>query len=190
MLKRMPVELNIPRLTANNASLRGGIKLNQFKRLADYLHTPGSGDLNLELTFSSSLAVNPERAHFTVSGQFQGDVKLECQRCTGTMDFHLAGAFDFVLVKTEADAESVGGIYEPVLMDEFDRIRSVDLIEDELILHIPIAPRHADGEQCIDESCLINTHLINTNLNSTDGKNNDERPGHAHPFDILKNLTV
>ncbi len=175
MSKHLPVELNIPRLAANKVRLRGTVKLGQFERLAEYLLEPGDGNLDLELKFAN----NPASAGSTVEGRYRGEAKLECHRCTGAMDFHLAGKFCLALVQSDAEAEHVDGNYDPFLLDESGRVRSVDLIEDELILQIPLAPRHPAGQQCIvsDWSSFEA---------SEDDDLNESRD--ASPFDVLKNL--
>lgn len=175
MSKRLPVELNIPRLSASKASLRGTIKLDQFKRLADYLHETGAGDLYVELKFANQ----PEAVRFTARVHYSGDVKLECQRCAEAMDFPFAGTFNLAFVFTDDQAQHVGGIYDAFMLDESGRVRSVDLIEDELILQIPLAPRHSGGQRCVDYGCL------NTGPNDDNELRNTRA---ASPFDVLKNL--
>ena len=175
MSKHLPVELNIPRLSANKACLRGTIKLDQFKRLAEYLHETGVGDLDVELKF----AIQPEAAGFTADGSYSGDVKLECRRCAEAMDFRFAGTFNLVFVQTDAEAQHVGGIYDPFLLDESGRVQSVDLIEDELILQIPMAPRHSGERLCVDGDWLNASAIVDSELNNTRDTN---------PFAVLKNL--
>ena len=176
MSKRLPVELNIPRLCANKARLRGTIKLSQFKRLAEYLREPGTGDLDVELKFAN----NPESVGSTVDGYYSGDAKLECHRCAEVMDFRLAGQISLAMVQTDAEAEHVDGNYDPFPLDESGRVRSVELIEDELILQIPLAPRHSDEQQCAIADWI-------SFVANEDNEPNESRD--VNPFDVLKNLS-
>ena len=173
MSKRLPVELNVPRLSANKACLRGTIKLDQFKRLAEYLHEPSNGDLDVELKFS----FQSEATGFTADGSFSGDVKLECLRCSEAMDFHCSGAFSLAFVQTDAEARQVDGIYDPFPLDESGRVRSIDLIEDELILQIPMAPRHSGEWPCVDGDWLNVSTIDENELKNTREPN---------PFAVLK----
>jgi uncharacterized protein len=173
MSKRLPVELNVPRLSAGKACLRGTIKLDQFKRLAEYLHEPGAGDLDVELKF----AIQSKATGFTADGSFSGDVKLECLRCADAMDFRFAGTFKLAFVQTDVEAKQVDGIYDPFPLDESGRVRSIDLIEDELILQIPMAPRHSGEWSCVDGDWL-NVSAIDDN----EMKNARE----PNPFAVLK----
>ena len=177
MSKRLPVELNAARLTANNAVLRGAVKLDQFHRLGEYLSTPALGDLNVELNFSHS----ESHANGVVKGWFDGVVDVLCHRCNEPMTLALKSHFRFYFIDNELEADKQDEDFEPVLLDENGLVRSIDLLEDELILQLPIAPRHPDGEECVDNKWL-----------SDQPDETDETTEKAadSPFDVLKNLQL
>ncbi len=72
-----------------------------------------------------------------------GTLALECQRCLGPLTFPLALRSELLLAESERDIETAD--------DDIDRVlagRAMDvcqLIEDEVLLALPMAPRH---EQC------------------------------------------
>lgn len=149
MSKPFAVELNIPALVAKGAVLDGVLPLAQFKRLGQYLVQTASGGLTVELAFSPS----DDPAMGRIKGRLAGSIALECFRCGQMLAHPLAGEFEFAPVASEAIAAQLDEQCEPVLVDPSGIIRSVDLLEDELILQLPTAPRHA--EQCIDEALLV-----------------------------------
>ncbi len=72
-----------------------------------------------------------------------GTLTLECQRCLGPLPFPLALRSELLLAESERDIETAD--------DDIDRVlagKAMDvcqLIEDEVLLALPMAPRH---EQC------------------------------------------
>ena len=135
----------------------GKIPLTELKRLHDLLF-----DQNGELAFQ-------------VTGQFdendkpglyleiQGNMQLTCQRCLGKL-LHFVDVRTFLLLATsekefnqvDDDDTSDAILAEPDL-DIFD------LIEDEIILSLPISVRHAEGECGIPASSKnITSDKINT----------------------------
>jgi uncharacterized protein len=72
-----------------------------------------------------------------------GTVTLECQRCLGPLTFPIALRSELLLAESERDIETAD--------DDVDRVlagKAMDvcqLIEDEVLLALPMAPRH---EQC------------------------------------------
>src|SRR3990170_255123 len=72
-----------------------------------------------------------------------GNLTLECQRCLGPLTFPLALRSELLLAESERDIETAD--------DDIDRVlaaKAMDvcqLIEDEVLLALPMAPRH---EQC------------------------------------------
>jgi uncharacterized protein len=72
-----------------------------------------------------------------------GTVTLECQRCLGPLTFPIALRSELLLAGSERDIETAD--------DDIDRVlagKAMDvsqLIEDEVLLALPMAPRH---EQC------------------------------------------
>jgi uncharacterized protein len=94
------------------------------------------------------------RAHFrrtagipVVELTFSGTARMACQRCLGAMEIGLEAATEVGLVATEADVSRVPEELEPVLAPE-GRISVGELVEEELLLTLPIVPLHAEGAVC------------------------------------------
>jgi uncharacterized protein len=85
-----------------------------------------------------------------VQGRITADVTLEavlevrCQRCLGPMSLPVRSQSRVTLVASESLADAVAPELEVVLAPE-DRIRLADMVEEELLLALPGAPRHDEG---------------------------------------------
>jgi len=94
------------------------------------------------------------RAHFrrqagiTVAElSFSGTAHLVCQRCLGAMEVGVDATTAVGLVTTEADTSRVPEELEPVLAPE-GRISVGELVEEELLLTLPIVPLHEEAAAC------------------------------------------
>ena len=76
-----------------------------------------------------------------------GKATLQCQRCMQTMELGLDGTTHVALVFEEADAAEVPDDLEPVLARE-GRISAGELVEEELLLSLPIVPLHEELSGC------------------------------------------
>ena len=107
-----------------------------FPRLRDVLHAH-TGSLRYELR-----GVAEEQGRPTLGLRLEGTLQLICQRCLAGLEFPLRVEVSLQLA-TQAEIDA-----EPIEAEGPERIvagREMpvhDLIEDELLLAIPIAPRH------------------------------------------------
>jgi uncharacterized protein len=88
--------------------------------------------------------------HLQLTLSVSGTMRLICQRCLTPFDFDIASDSVLVLAKDEAKADEI----EVLLMDQAvevivgsNALNIADLIEDEVLLAIPLSPRH---ETCPD----------------------------------------
>lgn len=83
-----------------------------------------------------------------------GNVKLNCQRCLTSFDFEIDSASSLILAH---DEEEIDGIDEIMQDDSVDVIvgskvfNVLELIEDEALLALPLAPKH---DVCPDAKTL------------------------------------
>ncbi len=73
------------------------------------------------------------------------EVALQCQRCLQPMTLRLQGSSRVALVESEAAVAEVPPEFETALAPE-GRMRLADLLEEELLLALPPAPRHPEGQ--------------------------------------------
>ena len=76
-----------------------------------------------------------------------GRAILQCQRCMQPMELALESRSEVALILAEADAAEVPDELEPVLARE-GRISAGELVEEELLLALPIVPLHEKAGEC------------------------------------------
>jgi uncharacterized protein len=132
----------------------------EVDRLAD-----GGADVDFAVPLAELSGLRPERpdvagsltgrAHFrrerglaVAELNFEGTATLQCQRCLQSMQLPLHGRVRVALVDSEDKAARVPEDLEPVLAAG-GRISIGELITEELLLSLPIVPRHARVPECV-----------------------------------------
>ena len=121
----------------SGARLQGSWPVAGFERLRDALHTD-DGTLRYEL-----LGVPQEQGCPVLRLRVDGALRLACQRCLGALEFplHIEVALRLAATQAEIDAEPLAAEgLESIVAGKEMPVRA--MIEDEVLLAIPIAPRH------------------------------------------------
>lgn len=142
MSQGLPEILDVDRLIAARASFAGRLPLRQFRRLRPQL-LDDSGEVEYELRFGRD-----QDNRSVVTGRVTATAVVQCERCLAPVSIVLDCPIALQCVYSETQALQVSSPYEPLLLDG-TRWSPAVLIEDELILSLPIVPRH--GEQ--DQAC-------------------------------------
>ena len=98
-----------------------------------------------EGTVNGTVVLSRQMGHIIADVSFEAGVTLLCQRCLGPMPLHLAGNSRVALLESEAATADVPPELETALAPE-GRIALAELVEEELLLALPAAPRHAEGQ--------------------------------------------
>jgi uncharacterized protein len=130
--------LDVDRLSEAEADIDFAVPLAELPRLRAQLAIV-AGEVRGRVHFRrmADIAV----AELTLSGI----AHLTCQRCLNAMDVGVEAEARVGLIATEADAGRVPEELEPVLAPE-GRISVGELVEEELLLTLPIVPLHSEGE--------------------------------------------
>lgn len=131
------------RLAAEHACLQGPVPLQEFSRLAEVFGPAGMRDseVTAELQFSAH-----QRGLVLIEGLIEGQLRLQCQRCLQDMLLPLAERFRLALQTGEA-AASLPDDFE-LLERQGDSLVPAELLEDELLLSVPLVARHKDFSDC------------------------------------------
>ena len=125
------------------------------KRL-DYsgVYTPGqvtrlaASVVSVDSDVQTSLAFDIDNLRLAViNGQSDVTVTLECQRCGKTFEHQVHATYCFSPVRNDEQAEALPEAYEPIEVDEFGEVDLLAMIEDEIILSLPVVPVH-ESEHC------------------------------------------
>ncbi|HEY0268758.1 MAG TPA: YceD family protein [Methyloradius sp.] len=124
------------------------IPLLQFSRFKDVLASD-QGELDCHLLGN---VASDNRLELALS--VKGVLRLICQRCLEPFDFNLDITSRFIVVNDESDIPS-----EEDDLEDYDylvadpKMQLFELIEDEVLLALPLAPKHA-GEDCGADSMI------------------------------------
>ncbi len=108
----------------------------------------------MELHFSadavSERAIVPEkegkgRTFIFMQGQVSAEVSLICQRCLEPMVAPLSTHVAVGFISDEREVELLPVEFEPYLLKE-EQVALADLVEDELILALPVVAMHSDTD--------------------------------------------
>lgn len=145
----MPLALDDPLMPAQpgivgrSGELRVKEPIRRFTRLAEIAGNPDD-TLAIALTLGRG-----EHGWPRLEGRVEGKVRLTCQRCLGGLWQPVACELRLALVP-EGGEELVPAGYEAWELPEDQRLapRLRELIEDEVILALPLIARHAQPDDC------------------------------------------
>lgn len=121
------------------SKLQGEWPVSAFPRLGDLLHSD-QGVLRYAL-----VGVPEEQGWPALRLKCEGTLQLTCQRCLRAMDvpLHLAVSLQLLATQEEMDAEPLQAEGpERIVAGREMQVRV--LVEDEVLLALPLAPRHED----------------------------------------------
>ena len=140
-----PAVIDVLEFARSAQHISGSLPVISLKRLEDVLHDR-EGILQYEVQGGRDERMRPQ-LQVTVSGRLH----LRCQRCLGLLDYGLNLANTLIVMPPGADPiEGVEDPDAPDTIDENPELEVGSLIEDEVLLAVPFAPRHAEGE-CEEE---------------------------------------
>jgi uncharacterized protein len=129
-------------LGARQAVVSGALDLGQLVRLGDLLHT-NEGSVRATLQFGQHGA-----GWTTLALEYQTTLELICQRCLEPLEHEVAQRVELAIVESPSmEKSAVMEGYEPIVLDQ-DRLSPAQLIEDELIVSLPLVPKHARITDC------------------------------------------
>lgn len=137
-----PHRLDVRRFAEEGAELATTDRLAQYRRLA--AETEGAGP-EREVRWSAhgeiinSGHVEPE---VWLHLEAHADLPLVCQRCLSPVDVQVAVNRSFRFVADEATASAQDDASEEDLLALSRSFDLVELVEDEMLMEMPVAPRH------------------------------------------------
>ena len=120
--------------------LSGGVPVGELARLADSLYDAG-GEIRFDLSGGSD-----SRQRLRLELAVAGSINLQCQRCLGSLVFPVSVRSNLLVLTGPSGGETAE-------IDDLDGVPASaqtdvwSLVEDEILLAIPLAPRH-DAGQC------------------------------------------
>jgi uncharacterized protein len=87
-----------------------------------------------------------QRGSLSLQVLISGEVGLTCQRCLGSMPYVVEVERTLYLARNEAELERLDALPDSDAIQAGERLSLVELVEDEVLLSLPLAPMHAEGE--------------------------------------------
>jgi uncharacterized protein len=132
MSTTLPPVLDVWRIVAAQRVFEGSMPLSRFARLAGSL-ADGSSECTYQVQFSRS-----DTGIDYVDIAVQADLPLICQRSLERFLYPVSVNQRLGLIRHEAQEAALPDDMEPVLVPEDGQLHPADLLEDELILAVPV----------------------------------------------------
>ena len=127
------------RLAASRGEISGSVEPGRLERLADRVEsTEGPGG---RVDWAIRGAAD-EQGRAAINVSIEGTVPLLCQRCLGVLEQPVAQSTMLLLARDDADLVHLDDISGHEVVLASGPIDPVALVEDELLLTLPFAPRH------------------------------------------------
>lgn len=121
-------------MVAARRGVEGRLPLSALTRLRDSL-VDADGEVGFSIDFGQD-ALKVPYAELRIDA----DLPLECQRSLQRFLMPVRIEQRLGLIRSEAEEAALPPGYEPLLVPEDGMLRTVELVEDELILAIPVVP--------------------------------------------------
>lgn len=142
MEKFIPEYVDPYRLAEQNLHLDGLVKLVDMHRLKSSCLSVGEDEnVSVKLHFG----IDEQKLPY-IKGHLKANLGLQCQRCLERFTYEIISDFALGIVKSLDEEKALPDQYEPAMVHE-GQLALRELIEDELILNLPIIPRH-EPEVC------------------------------------------
>ena len=164
--KLIPEHIDPYRFAEQSLHLDGAVKLADMPRLSAIL-SASDEKASVQLHFG----VDEQGLNF-IKGHLEARLKLQCQRCMEPYTYEIISNFVLGVVSSLDEVNSLPEAYEPALTKD-GSLALREMIEDEIILNLPIIPRHEI------EECKTKLPLRDSKWEQEKGKN---------PFEVLKVL--
>ena len=164
----LPKKIDPRKLAERGVRIEGEAELRLLPNLLSTL-CEEQGSISVDLQFDN----DPQRIR-TIVGTAGGMVKMTCQRCLEPVDIKVEAKFNLAVAPTEEHAKNLPRHYDPLIVPE-DDLLLLPMVEEELILSLPIVPYHDD--------CSIQTSF--GDAATTDKETESDKP---NPFSVLASL--
>lgn len=149
----MPEHISLDKWADSGFEWQGVIAPQSFKRLAKLL---SDGHTQSELQLDAKLYRRNNLLHLAFT--LTGEVWLTCQRCLQPIAVELTDDYNIALVDNEAQVTMVDESQDYLVLDEIIDSQTIgnllpfkNIVEDEILLKTPMAPKHDDCEMVMEQ---------------------------------------
>ena len=128
-------------LARRETVLEDAIAFERLPRLAELLHRK-AGSINARLAFRRI-----QDDVLILALECDAELELVCQRCLEPVTLRSSSDVEFVVVDDENPAAVLPEGVERIVLGG-DRFNPAELVEDEMIVSLPLVPKHASKDEC------------------------------------------
>jgi uncharacterized protein len=156
MAERVPAErprgrFDAFRLARDRDTLTGTVDAAELPRISDRI-LEGPAPLAWRIDGATDSQGRP-----ALSVTLDGQIELECQRCLQALEWPVHQRTSLVLARDEADMARLDADSDDEVVLAATPLDPAQLVEDELVLTLPYAPRHPDGACAPPQETLSET---------------------------------
>ncbi|HEX7966022.1 MAG TPA: YceD family protein [Gammaproteobacteria bacterium] len=137
----LPPSLDLARAARQTYGLEGRLPVRSLPRLAAVLASD-RGEVKVALEAGKDAA-----RQVTVTGRIDAELELTCQRCLEPVKLAVHAEPNLAWVKSDEQLAGLSEEYEPLLSADGD-VDLKELVADELLLALPLVPRHEGDTAC------------------------------------------
>lgn len=169
-----PEHADLTKLFARNGSISAVLPLARLGRLVASLADPGlaeAAEVLVDLAFG-----HDDEGRRRLQGSLQTSVRQLCQRCLQPLKQDLHSRLDLLVLDSEQELKALPGAANAevdAIVDETGELDLLALIEDELLLSLPLVPKHEDAE------CSAFLNELKRRVRSGTGDRTGDRTGEA-----------
>ena len=168
----VPAYVDTRKIFQQQVTIKGSIGLERLNRFQQILASD-KGWIEVELRFS----LDSSRRR-VVEGHLQAQVQVYCQRCLEPLAIELCDDIRLALLKDEAGSKDLDDSLDPWICEDH-KLDLVCLVEEQLILCMPIANYHASRD-CSER--------LNYSRPAGASLDNEQDRRKENPFSILNSL--
>lgn len=148
--RQLPKTFDARKLARREAQFEGSLALNLFEQLVDAV-ADDQGEVKAKLHFYMS-----EDHRVVLEGHVEADLQMICQRCLDQAPITVSADFSLMGVLTDEQARALPDGYEPLMLSD-EQQELVPLLEEELLLNLPIVAYHAPDACSVQQSFTTET---------------------------------
>ena len=133
--QKLPKYFDPFELATRGVELKGNLSLQELQRVTE-MTGEKTGQIQVHLVFGKDLA-----GFKNITGTLSVDLQLKCQRCLQPLNYKAELPVSLSPVANEAAAARLPKAYEPLFVTD-DQVILAEMIEEELLLSLPIVPKH------------------------------------------------
>ena len=145
--KKLPKKINFFNFAKKEVKLNGDFKVSELSRLSE-IASNENDKVEVDLSFRLENGRIP-----CVEGIIKLKLVLNCQRCLDNLEMDLRVTFGIAFTRNESQTYNLDDKFEIYLIGEEEELDTKNLITDEILLSIPMAPSH-------DFDCGLELSLI------------------------------